>query len=270
MTAAPDAIAEQTSPDVARAIRDLWVAALTKTGIQQATDRLAQVAAKPLMIADLLGRADLLKRLPKVRDTKGLQFSKRDNVGVAPTFDAAIEKLLARSPVLVAQSAKIPDIMRAKGIAFAKAAALEVTKHAQEAIATAIREGESAPQATQRLMRDTDWPRAYAQTAYRTVALTSYADGMKAQATDPNLGGQVVGWEYAATMDSDTRPNHAALDGVVASIDDPIWDTITPPCGFNCRCTLIPITAPQAKRRFPRGIPAGRIPAGGGPDPGFK
>jgi SPP1 gp7 family putative phage head morphogenesis protein len=34
------------------------------------------------------------------------------------------------------------------------------------------------------------------------------------------------------------RPEHAALDGLVLSKDDPFWHTHTPPWDYNCNCTI--------------------------------
>ena len=45
-------------------------------------------------------------------------------------------------------------------------------------------------------------------------------------------------WQYLAVMDSRTRPSHATLHGAVYRYDDPIWDLIYPPNGFNCRCRV--------------------------------
>lgn len=44
--------------------------------------------------------------------------------------------------------------------------------------------------------------------------------------------------QYVAVRDESSRPPHAAQHGRVYHIDDPIWDVMWPPNGFNCRCRV--------------------------------
>jgi len=60
-------------------------------------------------------------------------------------------------------------------------------------------------------------------------------------------------WEYNAVMDNRTRPTHAALNGRVFRWDDPIWQTIYPPNGYNCRCWVRALTEAQMKNH-PLGV----------------
>ncbi|RME98772.1 MAG: DUF935 family protein, partial [Bacteroidetes bacterium] len=48
----------------------------------------------------------------------------------------------------------------------------------------------------------------------------------------PNLTFSTVG-------DDRVRPDHNLLDGIVKAVNDPFWDTHTPPLAWRCRCTLL-------------------------------
>ncbi|MBN3779956.1 phage head morphogenesis protein [Burkholderia sp. Ac-20345] len=55
-------------------------------------------------------------------------------------------------------------------------------------------------------------------------------------------------WQYTAVMDSRTRPAHAAMHGRIFRFDDPAWGVCYPPCGWNCRCRAIPMSAAEVQR----------------------
>ncbi len=59
-------------------------------------------------------------------------------------------------------------------------------------------------------------------------------------------------WKYSATLDSKTRPSHAALHGKIFKTGD---FTFFPPIGFRCRCTAIPLTARQAAHYLKTDMP---------------
>lgn len=56
-------------------------------------------------------------------------------------------------------------------------------------------------------------------------------------------------WMYVAVMDGRTRPSHAALNGRVFRWDDPIWQVLYPPNGYNCRCRVVALSERDMKRR---------------------
>jgi hypothetical protein len=71
---------------------------------------------------------------------------------------------------------------------------------------------------------------------------------------------------YSAINDARTRPAHRAMDGVIRPVGDSFWDDHSPPCGYNCRCSLISLTGDQADAR---GGPTPQISPDARADPGF-
>lgn len=53
--------------------------------------------------------------------------------------------------------------------------------------------------------------------------------------------------QYVAVMDSRTRPAHKALNGQVYRLDDPVWQYLYPPNGWNCRCRVRALTERQVR-----------------------
>lgn len=56
---------------------------------------------------------------------------------------------------------------------------------------------------------------------------------------------------YVAIMDEETRPTHALHHNLVLPIDHPTWKVWSPPCGWNCRCTLQSLSQSDVDRMRP-------------------
>ena len=56
-------------------------------------------------------------------------------------------------------------------------------------------------------------------------------------------------WQYIAINDASTRPEHSALHGRIFRHDDPIWQKIFPPNGFNCRCSVRTLSDRELERK---------------------
>jgi SPP1 gp7 family putative phage head morphogenesis protein len=79
------------------------------------------------------------------------------------------------------------------------------------------------------------------QTIYRTNMQSSYMAGRYHQMVQGAQSHPY--WQYVAVMDSKTRPSHAAMNGRVFRWDDPVWQFLYPPNGFNCRCRVVALSA---------------------------
>ncbi len=95
------------------------------------------------------------------------------------------------------------------------------------------------------------------QTIFRTNVQTAYAAG-RWQRFLANAGERPY-LQYVAVMDGRTRPGHARLNGKVFRIDDPIWQVIAPPNGFNCRCAVRALSESDLARLGLRVEKAARI-----------
>lgn len=79
------------------------------------------------------------------------------------------------------------------------------------------------------------------QTIFRTNMQTAYAAGAWSQIQEQ---AEVAPYLlYDAVDDHRTRPEHAAWDGQVHPVDSPFWRDHYPPNGWNCRCSVIQLSA---------------------------
>lgn len=110
------------------------------------------------------------------------------------------------------------------------------------------------------------------ETMFRTNTLTALGAGKWAEAQDPELAELFPLYRYSAILDDRTREDHAAMQGFTAPADDEVWDQWWPPNGFNCRCTVVPLSSVYIQRHRVRESRASH-PARTGrmqPDPGFR
>lgn len=151
----------------------------------------------------------------------------------------------------------------------AKAMRLDVLSDIREALEKALQEGQTLEQfiaSLQPILEKQGWwgkqaivdsqgnaelvqlgsPRRL-KTIYQTNLQSSYMAGRQAAMLESTETHPY--WRYIAVMDSKTRPSHAVLNGKVYRHDDPVWSTIFPPNGFNCRCRVSALSEAALKRR---------------------
>lgn len=56
-------------------------------------------------------------------------------------------------------------------------------------------------------------------------------------------------FQYVCILDGRTRPAHRAMNGKVFRYDDPIWNTMYPPNGWNCRCMVRQLSEGDIRRK---------------------
>lgn len=83
-----------------------------------------------------------------------------------------------------------------------------------------------------KLIYDTNIRQAYAEANYE-AGINSNAEFIR----------------YVAVLDERTRFSHASAHGLILPIDDPWWEINYPPNGFNCRCSVMFLTAESLEAR---------------------
>jgi SPP1 gp7 family putative phage head morphogenesis protein len=88
--------------------------------------------------------------------------------------------------------------------------------------------------------------KAWMETEYNTAILTG-----EAAATYHRLLAQVEifpYWEYRTVADDHVRREHQLLHGLILPANDPRWNKIFPPNGWNCRCWIVPRMAGEVDK----------------------
>lgn len=188
-------------------------------------------------------------------------------------FEDAIRGILRRDPRLAAGYQRVSRVYNeGYGFALARSSSMIITEEIQRAIAQSFQTGDRGD-ITERVIETLgNFDRAYASVVYRTNVTSAYTSGRMIQAEGPDLDEFVVGYEFVAVMDVDTRRSHAASHGFIAGKRDPAWLRMAPPKGYNCRCTLEWVDRIEADEKgmlVNGAIPRKNIPPGAENEPSF-
>ena len=113
---------------------------------------------------------------------------------------------------------------------------------------TALKEGQTFAQWRDGLSAEAQAFRtSRLQTIFRTNMRVSRAAGQWARIQALKDARPFL--RYSAVLDSRTRPLHARWHAIIRPVDDPIWQTIFPPNGFNCRCQVQQLSQRDLDRR---------------------
>jgi len=143
----------------------------------------------------------------------------------------------------------------------------EVMRHLTDAITA----GETLPQFADKVNELTaslglaPGKPSYLEMVFRTNVQSAYGAGRYKAINNPVVASSRPYVQYRTVGDARVRDEHAVLDGQTYAVDDPVWQRIAPPNGFNCRCSMITLSKAQAV-----GVPISTaIPDGYIPTPGF-
>jgi len=169
-------------------------------------------------------------------------------------FDVPFEEAIAwareRKAVLPEEfyGARLQTV-RARSFAIAGLAALDQVQQVADSLGEATAAGTTLAEWQRNLPASVfELGRARRELIFRNAVQTHYGIGRTIQQRENAAARGYLMWD--AINDGRTRPTHAAMDGHVAPIDDPVWKVWhTPPCGYNCRCTRIALTEAQARAR---------------------
>lgn len=160
---------------------------------------------------------------------------------------------------------------RVTAFTVSKLATADMIQDVYNALAKAISEGMSLNEFKKKF-EYTRLPKWRLETVFRTNIQTAFQVGRYRQMTE--LKRQMPYWMYDAVNDSRTRPTHAAMDGKVYPADHPFWKTWYPPNGYNCRCSVVPLSRRHVRMagvKVEKEMPPPALPDGTPlyPDPGF-
>lgn len=241
---------ERATPQFTEALNALAVAIATGQRTEAKRKHLQVLIGDTLTLSDLLGRRRTLweagvrrfrRTVEAYRETYYAECHHLAETPVVPDveFTEAVADIVRRQPELAQSAAEVAKVYRERhAFALAKSAELTVTKRVQAALAEGLKTGTPVDTGAKLIAEIGDWSRAYGETVYRTNMATAYSAGRFQQAYEPSVAEIMPAFEFRAVGDSDTRENHAAADGLVAATNDPVWDTFSPPMGYNCRCDL--------------------------------
>jgi len=217
----------------------------------------AQAIGKGRMASGLFGGMDMAREVNAASPARveiPQQFKEADLINDFGdvTFNEAVRAFRQRYPVMRHVADQLATQFAPESLFWVSKAANEsITKRVKAVLSKALADGTTVQdfeRATRRIAASTaSWSSSYLHTVFRTNLASAYAEGRRIQARNPDLEGFVVGWEYQAVGDKDTRDNHEAANGIIWSVeDDATAKLMKVPRGFQCRCSHRMLTKPEA------------------------
>ena len=160
-------------------------------------------------------------------------------------YREAIQKIKDQEVVLPDQYYnEVPQEIRSLAFSVASIEKLSIINEIKSSLVRALEQGKTFSE----WKKEIDYAslsRARLETIYRTNIQSAFGaanwDKMNA---DKELLPYAM---YVALGDDRTRETHARLSGTIRKIDDPFWNGRRPPIDYNCRCTMVSLSAREAE-----------------------
>lgn len=141
---------------------------------------------------------------------------------------------------------RMSGIQRRQAVSIAGLGEIEQIKYVLDQVNKSLAEGKDFEEFKRSVkLKDIELPEYRLKTIYQTNVQQAYSHGRWLE-QQRNKGDKPY-LRYVAVNDSRTRPAHRALHGTVRRIDDPFWQSHTPPLAFNCRCKTVALSEEEAK-----------------------
>ena len=232
--------------------------------------RLGDLLARHLAAANLLGRAQVVREVRrKAGKATAISTSSRlrrrvqfdDNSGddsstlgfsLSLPNEGAAGYLGSLTPVTKDTFDGLTSQYRAQAFTLAGTADVRLIEKIRDALVETMQSGGSAADFEAAVKQLTDEAGVAElnsftlDTAFNTAMQKAYSMGRYEQMSDPTVQGVLPYWQYWTVGDDRVRPEHRVLDRFTARAQDPVWNKIYPPNGFNCRCGVVPLLADEA------------------------
>lgn len=208
--------------------------------IRREFEEVHAVLVSSMTASHLAGIARASRTVPRAKLAKRIYFQSK-------AFLEAVKFLRQRVNLTPSQVRAIEAKYESQAVKVLSGVTRAVEQRVQRAITKAVEQGLTTRDGTA-LVADafvkagvTPRHASAIEAVFRTQAQIAYSAGRFRADQDPAVQQILWGYKYVSVGDDRVREAHALLDGMTLEKDDPRWDTLWPPNGWNCRCQVIPV-----------------------------
>ena len=257
-----------------------WIKELKRLDRESELKNLTRISPKleslyyqAIITAYLVGNGVAQKEIAfqegKVREAKLLKFAEPDNLkiitDILSKFPAAEKAFMMKNAIDYEAYKKITGYAKSLAFSLARVEGQSAIDLVKKSLDDSFKDGQTFREWRKGVnvaFETAGWTPLspwHMENVFRTNLMSVYSAGKYEFCQDAD---NVVGYEYSTVGDNRVRSAHSAMDGKVYAKDDPIWNTWMPPNGYQCRCTVIPITKAYAEAngiKFAKKLPKGAI-----------